>query len=73
MRSTVDIPDALYRKLKSKAAVEGRSVGELIFRGIKAELRRQARRYMSLPLVPSKNPGTRVLDNAKIFELIPFP
>jgi hypothetical protein len=73
VRTTVNIPDALYRKLKSKAAVEGRSVKDLILRCVKAELRRQPGRYVSLPLVPSKNPGTLVLDNAKIFELIPFP
>jgi hypothetical protein len=73
VRTTVDIPDPLYRQLKSKAAGEGRSVKELILRGIKAELRRQPGRYVSLPLVPSENPGTLALDNAKIFELIPFP
>jgi len=28
---------------------------------------------VSLPLVCSKQPGTVALDNAKIFEIIPFP
>jgi hypothetical protein len=28
---------------------------------------------VSLPLVRSKQPGTVALDNAKIFEIIPFP
>jgi len=36
MRITVDITDSLYRELKSKAAQEGRSVKELIFRGVKS-------------------------------------
>lgn len=39
MRTTVDIPDPLYRKLKGKAAREGRSVKELILRGVEQELR----------------------------------
>ncbi len=76
MRTTVDIPDSLYRNLKSKAAGEGRSVKELILRGVEAELQltpRRRRRPVSLPLVRSKKPGTIELDNAKIFEIIPFP
>jgi hypothetical protein len=76
MRTTVDIPDSLYRDLKSKAAGEGRSVKELILRGVEIELQlkpRRNRRPVSLPLVRSKQPGTVVLDNAKIFEIIPFP
>ena len=38
MRTTVDIPDSLYRDLKTKAAGEGRSVRELILRGVEVEL-----------------------------------
>lgn len=76
MRTTVDIPEPLYRDLKSKAAKEGRSVKELILRGVEAELRAESgrrRRKVSLPLIRSKKPGTLELDNAKIFEIIPFP
>jgi hypothetical protein len=76
MRTTVDIPDSLYRDLKSKAAGEGRSVKELILRGVEIELQltpKRRRRFVSLPLVRSKQPGTVALDNAKIFEIIPFP
>lgn len=77
MRTTIDIPDSLYRELKSKAAQEKKSVKELILRGVEVELRirhkeKQSRRVL-LPLVPSKAPGTLEIDNAKIFELIPFP
>jgi ribosome-associated translation inhibitor RaiA len=76
MRTTVDIPDALYRELKSKAAREKRSVKELILRGVEVELRaRQKRktRNVTLPLVKSKRPGTLDIKNAQIYELIPFP
>jgi hypothetical protein len=38
MRTTVDIPDSTYRKLKSKAAQQGCSVNELILRGVEKEL-----------------------------------
>ncbi len=75
VRTTVDIPDPLYRELKGKAAGEGRSVKELILRGVEQQLRGRARRSrrVTLPIVPSKRPGSLKLDNAKIFEIIPFP
>ena len=72
----MDIPDPLYRRIKSKAAEEGRSVKELILRGVESELKAETRRpphFVSSPLIRSKRPGTLVLDNAKIFEIIPFP
>jgi hypothetical protein len=36
-----------------------------------ASLRRRG--HVALPLVRSKQPGTLALDNARIFEIIPFP
>jgi hypothetical protein len=72
----VDIPDPLYRRLKSRAARERRSVKELILRGVEGELeprRQKTKRKISLPLIRSKRPGALRLDNAKIFEIIPFP
>lgn len=77
MRTTVDIPDALYRELKSTAAREKKSVKELILRGVEGELRIRRRprksRKVALPLVRSKIPGKLQIDNAKIFEFVPFP
>ena len=76
MRTTVDIPDALYRELKSKAAGEKRSVKEIILRGVELELRPRSKkraRRVTFPLIPSKKPGTLDIDNAKIYELISFP
>ena len=76
MRTTVDIPDPLYRRLKTRAARERRSVKELILRGVEGELqfrRKKSKRKLSLPLIRSKRPGSLNLDNAKIFEIIPFP
>jgi len=76
MRTTVDIPDPLYRELKGKAATEGCSVKELILRGVEAELQsngRKPRRRVSLPIIRSKRSGSLRSDNAKIYEIIPFP
>lgn len=76
MWTTVDIPDALYRELKSKAAREKRSVNELILRGVELILNkgpRKSRKRIRLPLIRSKRPGTLDIDNAKIYDLISFP
>ena len=76
MRTTVDIPDPVYRRLKTRAAREGRSVKALILRGaeqvLKAETR-GSRRRVTLPIVRSKQPGTLVIDNAGIYDIIGFP
>jgi plasmid stability protein len=77
MRTTIDIPDAMYRRLKSRAAREGRSAKSLILRGVEQALKEPAaaapRRKLKLPLVASKRPGTLRLDNARIYDLISFP
>ena len=75
MRTTVDIPDPTYRKLKSKAAQQGCSVKELILRGVDKELGAGARKKGRIhpPLVKSRQPGTLRLTNDQIYEIIPFP
>jgi hypothetical protein len=76
MRTTVDIPDTVYRELKGKAAREGRSVKELILRGVESELslrKPSGHRRITEPLIPSKEPGTLDIDNEGIFKVIPFP
>jgi hypothetical protein len=76
MRTTVDIPDSLYRRLKSRAASEGSSAKELILRGVEHVLKekpRKAGNRVNLPIIRSKQPGTLELDNERIFEIISFP
>lgn len=80
MRTTVDIPDTLYRELKSKAAQEGRSVKELILRSVEGDLRHPTglmrngkNPRIRLPILESKEPGVLHLNNERIFDLIGFP
>jgi hypothetical protein len=76
MRTTVDIPDPVYRRLKTRAASEGSSAKELILRGVELILKkcpRKTRRRVKLPLIRSKRPGTLELDNDRIYEIISFP
>jgi len=76
VRTTLDIPNALYRQLKSQAAREKRSVKELILRAAESALRARSKkrsRRVILRLIRSKAPGTLDINNAKIYELISFP
>jgi hypothetical protein len=72
----VDIPDAVYSRLKARAASEGSSAKALILRGVArvlTEKPRTSRRRATRPIVPSKRPGAMRLDNARIYEVISFP
>ena len=75
MRTTVDIPDPTYRKLKSRAAEQGCSVKELILRGVGKELHARARKRgrIRLPIVESRKPGSLRLTNEQIYEHVEFP
>lgn len=77
MRTTIDIPDEMYRELKSRAALESKTVKELILRGVKVtlEVRKPAAkaRRLKFPLITSKRPGSLELDNKTIYDLIDFP
>ena len=76
MRTTVDIPDAVYRRLKTRAASEGSSVRALILRGVEQIVQAKPlglRQRVSLPIVPSTRPGTLRIDNARIYDIISFP
>ena len=76
MRTTIDIPDDLYRRLKARAVDEGRSAKALILRGVEEALRPKAvtrRRRVSLPIVRSTRPRSIRIDNARIYDVISFP
>ena len=75
MRTTVDIPDPLYRRLKAKAAKESTTVKQIILLSVEKELQTRARKKdrIQLPIVKSKKPGTLHLTNEQIYEIIPFP
>jgi hypothetical protein len=75
MRTTVDIPDPIYRRLKSAAALQGCSVKELVLRGVMTELndtKVRRRKKVQLPIFGSKKPGWLHLTNSQINEIL-FP
>jgi hypothetical protein len=75
MRTTVDIPDAIYRELKSQAAMEGRSVKDLILHRVVRPVQDGAitRKKIKFPAVKAKHPGSLKLGPEDVYEYIPFP
>jgi len=75
IRTTVDIPAALYRRLKAQAAADGRSIRELVLAGVQSVLlqaRRPRRKRVQFPLIVSRGP-TVDLTNEQIYEHVQFP
>lgn len=75
IRTTVDIPAPLYRKLKAQAAANGRSVRELVLAGVQSVLlqaRRPRRKRVHFPLIASSGPKVD-LTSEHIYEHVEFP
>jgi hypothetical protein len=74
MRTTVDIPDDIYRELKIKAALEGRPLREIVLRGIERELgpteTQPSRAKFHIPVISSAQPGTLRLTNEDIDDIL---
>ena len=78
MRTTVDIPDPLYREMSVRAANEGTTLRELILDGIAIKLGSgNAASGESgrprFPVIRSQKPGTLKLGEEGVYEYIPFP
>lgn len=75
VRTTVDIPAVMYRKLKRQAAAQDLSTRELILVGIRKALiegSRSTAGRVQFPLIASK--GKKVdLTNEQIYQYVEFP
>jgi hypothetical protein len=75
VRTTIDIPAPIYRKLKAQAAQQGCSVCDLVTRGIDQALlepQRSKKRRVVFSLIRYKGPKVS-LANKELYELIEFP
>jgi hypothetical protein len=75
VRTIVDIPAPLYRKLKAQAAASGCSVRELVLAGIGRVLvqgQRPRPKRVQFPLIVSAGPKVN-LNNEKIYRQVEFP
>jgi hypothetical protein len=75
VRTTIDIPAPLYRKLKAQAAANGRSVRELVLAGVNAVLLQEKRprpKKVQFPLIVSEGPKVHITSE-QIYEHVEFP
>jgi hypothetical protein len=78
MRTTLDLPDTLFKHLKARAALEGRSlrdlVIELVERGLNVrDVSDPQQRFMARPLIGAHAPLAVPADkfsNADLYDLI---
>ena len=71
MRTTVDIPDTLYRKLKARAALEGATVKEVVVRLVRRELTGRRRKHSTaFPLIRGKETRRLSLTNEQIDQIL---
>lgn len=78
MRTTIELPDALFRQVKARAAIEGVTLKDLISRYVESGLRRSKppttgspRRRSELPVARSATgPTMPDLTNAELYQIL---
>jgi hypothetical protein len=76
MQTTVDLPDALYRKSAALAASRGTTMEQVIIEAVAKEVHGNPEpgasgdREVELPLIRSKRPGSLDLSNFDFDELL---
>ena len=71
MRTTIDIPDEVYRRLKAKAALDGSTVKQAILTLVTRELDAEApRTRVRFPIIHGKENRILNLTNEQINEIL---
>jgi hypothetical protein len=77
MRTTIDLPDDLYKSVRTVAIEDDTTLKKLVQDGLLLLLERRATRAQSkrlpLPLIRSTRTDKLDIDNEKIYEIIDFP
>ena len=75
MRTSIDIPNETYRRIRTLAAKRGGTIREIVLEGLDLVERETLRpkRQFDLPLIPSTRIDKLEIDNERIYDLIGFP
>lgn len=68
MRTTIEMPDAVFKELKILAVSRGVTLKALVLSAVERELKTSLPRRF--PVIPSKEPGSLNLTNAEIEDLL---
>jgi hypothetical protein len=74
MRTTLDLPDATFRQVKSLAARRGLTLKQVLRSAVEREIAAASdtgeRKRVKVPILKSKRPGTLNLTNADIEDFL---
>ncbi len=72
MRTTIDLPEPIFRQLKATAALRGTSMKALIIAALEREIDLQlpVQSDASFPVVRSRKPGSLPLDPDRLAEIL---
>jgi hypothetical protein len=77
MRTTIDIPDEVYKNVKRLAVEENTTVRQIVLDALQIVVQKRMTqappRRMRFPIIRSTSPGTLDIDNEKIYDIIGFP
>ena len=77
MRTTVDLPDDLYKTVRILAIEKNTSLRQMVVDGLDLLLRQQAddlpQKRFEPPLIRSTRTDKLIIDNETIYDLIDFP
>ena len=74
MRTTIDLPDSLFRKAKATASLKGLTLKQFVTQAVEREISSSnipiKPKRVSLPLVPSRRPGSIDLSGEMISRIL---
>jgi len=77
MRTTIDLPDDLYKYARTRAIEDGTTLKQMVVDALTLLLAEQTSRAparrLELPLIRSKRTDKLDIDSKKIYEIIDFP
>jgi hypothetical protein len=77
MRTTVDLPDDLYKSIRMLAIEKNSSLRQMVVDGLDLLMRQQTgdttEKQFEPPLIRSTRTDKLVIDNETIYDLIDFP
>lgn len=76
MRTTIELPDDLFKRIKVTASLKGITLKQFITKAVEHEVEAHSlnleHKKVSLPLVPSKRPGSISLSSEKIARILEY-